>query len=322
MNKAIKVLFFGLVGTFFFVQTMEKRGLPEGEEIELTEPAKRAKVQDPASESTIEGPILPDELWVKIIEYVNTGATLQDAIKNIRALAHVNKLFNALIGDYLVTQNIIKQLYDAYSDDPQADTFSIARLLNTAGAREWLADAEKVDQAIKNHDYEFLKAMFIKGFNFDLIDMESYLKRAVHSLDLPLTQFLIEQVGGYSQQELRNLINDELGVKGDEEQQKRQAEILSVLLEAYGKIPRKLMSRAIAAYNFDVITVLLAAGGFNRNWTLQFNDPLTQESRVDTILNYALIMADFAPEESNDYERAQKVLQILHEYSAQEAGPQ
>ncbi len=90
---------------------------------------------------------LPTDLQAKVANFVMTGKTIEEATKNIRALAHADPQFLRLINDERVAQGLIKLLQQRFypsSNDSDiwrnAATIDVAIALRTAGAGKWLAD--------------------------------------------------------------------------------------------------------------------------------------------------------------------------------------
>lgn len=94
---------------------------------------------------------LPDELQAKVANFVISGKTIEEATKNIRALAHADPQFLGLINDERVTQGLIKLLQQRFN----VVDWQAAIALRTAGAGRWLNKQWKSESYHFSYIYEF-----------------------------------------------------------------------------------------------------------------------------------------------------------------------
>lgn len=144
---------------------------------------------------------LPDELQAKVANFVITGKTIEEATKNIRALAHADPQFLRLINDERVTQGLIKLLQQRFypsSNDSDvwrnAAAIKVAIALRTTGAGRWLADKYITDSgridlsfndAIEKNDIGRVKFLlhFIPGIAKS--KRFNYVHKAIEAWDNP-----------------------------------------------------------------------------------------------------------------------------------------
>ena len=82
--------------------------------------------------------LLPDEIKLPIIQFIATGNTIEEVVRNIRAFAATNREFRQLASDPKLTEAIIKQLVAKFPQETNNDPVFAAAILDTPGAKEWL----------------------------------------------------------------------------------------------------------------------------------------------------------------------------------------
>ena len=82
--------------------------------------------------------LLPDEIKLPIIQFIATGNTIEEAVRNIRAFAATNREFRRLASDPKLTEVLIKQLIGKFPQETNNDPVFAAAILDTPGAKEWL----------------------------------------------------------------------------------------------------------------------------------------------------------------------------------------
>ncbi len=90
---------------------------------------------------------MPIDVQKYIIITLTTLKTLEEVANAIRAYALVNAEFNRLINDPVVMRNIIHLLVDKFGDDPA----TVAEVLNTSGAREYVTKNRALLQGFTEH---------------------------------------------------------------------------------------------------------------------------------------------------------------------------
>ena len=157
MKKLFLLPLFGLFS--FAMPAMEKETENVGnkrkrEEIN-TNSEKSQKVEDNNIDQSFFD-VLPKEIKLLIFSNLAKAATLEEAIKNIKAVACVNKNCQQLISDPLLTNELIHQLAKNFNQNPEKKSIiprvhkltlepeTVAIKLGTPGAIDWLKKLPKI----------------------------------------------------------------------------------------------------------------------------------------------------------------------------------
>lgn len=146
---------------------------------------------------------LPDEIQAHITRFLTQAKNLKDAATNIRNFSKVNKRFNALINDSVVTGTLINLLAQQFK---LVDPISAALALDTPGATQWLKDKRQWLKKNKSFAeglwFEAINAKDIRlaGYIFEVFPLiinelspkgNTALINAVYANDKNMVQFLV-----------------------------------------------------------------------------------------------------------------------------------
>ena len=131
---------------------------------------------------------LNPDLKLKVVDYLNSGKSLEEVINNIRSLSRVDKAFNEFLNDSQVARFFISELAKRFN----TSELLVAFAFKTKGSKSW------VDEYIKTQKDETFKREFAnilqKAIRSNDIDVVKYIVSKLPSL---INEYVLDEGIGY-----------------------------------------------------------------------------------------------------------------------------